>query len=111
MPLGIMEEIELDAQTVTIPPGGLMVIYSDGLSEAQDIHDNQYGADRLAKALPAVGHLPAAQVCDHLWKQVQERLAQREATELPAQAIREEEASTEEGVKEYVRAYRRRHEK
>ncbi len=72
MPLGIMEEIELDAQTVTIPPGGLMVIYSDGLSEAQDVHDNQYGAERLANALPAVSHLPAAQVCDQLWKQVQE---------------------------------------
>jgi ABC-2 type transport system ATP-binding protein len=30
---------------------------------------------------------------------------------LTGKAIREEEASTEEGVKEYVRAYRRRHEK
>lgn len=72
MPLGITEQIELDAQTVTIPPGGLMVIYSDGLSEAQDVHDNQYGAERLVIELPAVSHLPAAQVCAHLWKQVQE---------------------------------------
>jgi ABC-2 type transport system ATP-binding protein len=30
---------------------------------------------------------------------------------LTGKAIREEEASSEEGVKEYVRAYRRRHEK
>ena len=72
MALGILDEIELDAQTVTIPPGGLMLIYSDGLSEALDVHDNQFGTDRLADELSVVGRLPASQVCAHLWKQVQE---------------------------------------
>jgi len=72
MPLGITEEIELDAQTVTIPSGGLVVIYSDGLSEALDANNRQFGAERLANELPAVSHLPAAQVCAHLWRRVQE---------------------------------------
>jgi serine phosphatase RsbU (regulator of sigma subunit) len=72
MPLGIMIEIELDAQTVSIPPGGLMVIYSDGLSEALDIHDNQFGVERLANELQRVSHLSAAQVCAQLLKRVQE---------------------------------------
>ena len=72
MPLGISEEIELDAQTLTIPPGGLMIIYSDGLSEAMDIDGNQYGVEHLENELPTIGHLPAAQICTQLWKQVQE---------------------------------------
>jgi sigma-B regulation protein RsbU (phosphoserine phosphatase) len=72
MPLGITEEIELDAQTVTIPRGGLVVIYSDGLSEAEDAKNNQFGVERLAYELPTVSHLPAAQVCAHLWRRVQE---------------------------------------
>jgi len=72
MPLGITEEIELDAQTLTIPPGGLMVIHSDGLSEAMDIDGNQYGVKHLANELPTVGHLPAAQICTQLWNRVQE---------------------------------------
>jgi sigma-B regulation protein RsbU (phosphoserine phosphatase) len=72
MPLGITDEIELDAQTVTIPEGGLVVIYSDGLSEALDAQDNQFGVERLANALPSIGHLPATQVCAQLWKCVQE---------------------------------------
>lgn len=72
MALGIIDAIELDAQTVTIPASGTLVIYSDGLSEALDVADNQYGTERLIHELSAVTHLPASQVCDHLWKCVQE---------------------------------------
>ena len=72
MALGITDEIELDAQTVTIPTGGLLVIYSDGLSEALDAMDHQFGAGRLADALPEISHLPATQICAQLWKRVQE---------------------------------------
>jgi sigma-B regulation protein RsbU (phosphoserine phosphatase) len=72
MPLGIMEDIELDAQTVTIPPGGLIVIYSDGLSEALDASEGQFGTERLVKELTSISHLQAAQICAQLWKRVQE---------------------------------------
>jgi serine phosphatase RsbU (regulator of sigma subunit) len=71
MPLGIDENIVLDAQTVVIPPGGLIVIYSDGLSEALDSSDNQFGVERLLKALPAISSLPASQICSLIWKEVQ----------------------------------------
>jgi sigma-B regulation protein RsbU (phosphoserine phosphatase) len=70
MPLGLMEEIQLDAQQVSIPPGGLAVIYSDGLSEALDANGEEFGAERLAAALPALSHLPAEQICKQLWNQV-----------------------------------------
>ena len=72
MALGITDEIELDAQSVTIPTGGLLVIYSDGLSEALDAADNQFGIERLEKELPAISYLPAAEVCAQLWRRVQE---------------------------------------
>lgn len=72
MALGIIDEIELDAQTLTIPSGGLVVLFSDGLSEALDASDNQFGVDRLAKELPAISHLPAAEMCAQIWKHVQE---------------------------------------
>lgn len=72
MALGIINDIELDAQSVAIPPGGMVVIYSDGLSEALDADDNQYGTDRLAKELSTVGPLNASQVCTHIWNRVQE---------------------------------------
>ena len=72
MALGIMEEIALDARSVTIPPGGLAVIYSDGLSEAQDAGGHEFGVERLAAELPKIGHLPADQISARLWSLVQE---------------------------------------
>jgi sigma-B regulation protein RsbU (phosphoserine phosphatase) len=71
MPLGIIDEITLDARSVTIPPGGLAVIYSDGLSEAQDASGSEFGTVRLAAELPAISHPPAEQVCARLWELVQ----------------------------------------
>ncbi len=71
MALGLLEEIQLDAHSVTIPPGGLAVVYSDGLSEAMDSAGNQFGVERLAAALPSICHLPAEQVCTSLWNRVQ----------------------------------------
>jgi len=70
VPLGILEEVTLDAQSIIIPPGGVMVIYSDGLTEAQDVHGHQFGAFRLAQELPTVCHLPAEQICARLLEQI-----------------------------------------
>lgn len=72
MPLGILEEIQLDARSLTIQPGGLAVFYSDGLSEALDASGNEFGAQRLAAELPSISHLPAEQICAQLWSLVQD---------------------------------------
>jgi serine phosphatase RsbU (regulator of sigma subunit) len=72
MPLGITGEIRLDARSVVIPPGGLAVLYSDGLSEAPDPSGNEFGARRLAAELPEISRLPAGEICARLWSRVQE---------------------------------------
>ena len=71
MALGILEAITLDARSVTLPPGGMMLVFSDGLSEAQDAGGNEFGTGRLAAILPEFGHLPAGQVCQRVWQAVQ----------------------------------------
>ncbi len=77
MPLGITDDIELDAQAVTIPEGGLLMIFSDGLSEAMDSKENQFGIDRVIQALPSISHLPAEQVCGELWQCVKDFVGER----------------------------------
>jgi sigma-B regulation protein RsbU (phosphoserine phosphatase) len=72
MPLGFMEASPLDARLVTIPPGGLALVYSDGLNEARNASGDEFGDERLASVLPALSHLTAEGVCAGLWKQVQE---------------------------------------
>jgi serine phosphatase RsbU (regulator of sigma subunit) len=66
MPLGLIEDVELDARSVIIPQGGLAVIFSDGLSEAHDVNGCEFGVDRLVATLTAISHLPAEQVCIQL---------------------------------------------
>ena len=70
MPLGLIGEVQLDSQLVTIPIGGLAVLYSDGLSEALNNQDTQYGEKRLLETMPKIGHLPAEEICQKLWENV-----------------------------------------
>jgi sigma-B regulation protein RsbU (phosphoserine phosphatase) len=71
MPLGILDEIQLDSHTETVQPGGMLVIYSDGLSEALDESGEEFGDERLVAELATISHLPAAQICSELWSKVQ----------------------------------------
>jgi len=70
MPLGVMEDVTLDAQSLTLPRGGVMVLYSDGLTEAPDEKGHQFGAFRLAQELAAMSPLPAARIAAGLLEQV-----------------------------------------
>lgn len=70
MPLGIMDELQLDSRWVIIPPGGIAVMYSDGLSEAADLTGNEFGQQGLIATLPTISHLPAAEICAKLWERV-----------------------------------------
>ena len=72
MALGIQADMVLDTQSVIIPACLLMVIYSDGLSEALNRMDEQFGVERLQDALTKLSDLPAAQICSSLWARVQE---------------------------------------
>jgi sigma-B regulation protein RsbU (phosphoserine phosphatase) len=71
MALGILEEIQLDARWVSIPAGGMAILFSDGLSEATDPGVNEFRVQGLVESLPEISHLPAAEVCAGLWERVQ----------------------------------------
>ena len=77
MPLGLIEEIHLDAQRVTVPRGGLAVLYSDGLNEALNSQNQQFGKERLAADLAEVCHFPAGEICKKLWGNVQTFIAEQ----------------------------------
>jgi serine phosphatase RsbU (regulator of sigma subunit)/putative methionine-R-sulfoxide reductase with GAF domain len=45
--LGVLEQASLDEKTVQLEPGNLLVLYTDGITEAIDLMQNEYGLDRL----------------------------------------------------------------
>lgn len=62
MPLGIFPGVTWQQQTCTLAPDGLLVIYSDGVSEAQNLAQAEFGEARMLAALGSSGRsAPAAQ--------------------------------------------------
>ncbi len=53
LPIGLMENSRYSAQTRTLRPGTLIVLYSDGITEADDESGNEYGNERLEAVLRA----------------------------------------------------------
>lgn len=54
LPVGVFCEQEFSSHTVRLQPGDSLLLYTDGLSEARDIHGAEYGIDRLAKLAPTI---------------------------------------------------------
>jgi serine phosphatase RsbU (regulator of sigma subunit) len=53
LPLGILEEGTWDQRTAQLSPGSTLVVYSDGIPEAQDPRGDFFGQERLLKLLQA----------------------------------------------------------
>jgi phosphoserine phosphatase RsbU/P len=71
-PLGILEEPLLDLQTTILPPGGLVCLFTDGISEAADEHGTEFGLERLEKTLRSQTGATAQADCARLWDAVQD---------------------------------------
>jgi serine phosphatase RsbU (regulator of sigma subunit) len=61
LPLGVVEEQEYPTRTFPMHPGDVVVLYSDGISEAANAADRLYSARRVRKVVMAEkGRSPAA---------------------------------------------------
>lgn len=54
LPVGVFSEQEFSSRTVRLQPGDALLLYTDGLSEARDVHGAEYGIERLTKLAPAM---------------------------------------------------------
>jgi sigma-B regulation protein RsbU (phosphoserine phosphatase) len=51
LPLGSMPELQYGEQEIALQPGDVLVVYTDGLSEAMDGGRRFYGSERLEELL------------------------------------------------------------
>ncbi len=61
-PLGLFPGVAYEEQTVQTAPGDLVVLFSDGIVDAENIHGQMYGTDRLCTLLQR--HPTASQTAD-----------------------------------------------
>ncbi len=57
--LGAMEDIELEERKIVLKSGDMVVFYTDGVTEAEDEKERQFGKERLFKTIKENHNLPA----------------------------------------------------
>jgi len=62
IPLGIREEFSFLEELVPFVPGDMLVIYSDGITEALDSKEDEFGLDRLVGTIAECRDKPAQEV-------------------------------------------------
>jgi serine phosphatase RsbU (regulator of sigma subunit) len=70
-PLGLFDNLSIDQQHFTLPKGGLVLLFSDGLNEVVDPQGNPFGLERVQDILSAHHHQGAQDICETLWQAVQ----------------------------------------
>jgi len=61
-PVGLIPEAEYAAVRETLEPGDTLVLFSDGVTEAADPHENMFGVPRLSELLVGQHDLPLDQL-------------------------------------------------
>lgn len=68
--LGMIEGIELEERLVQLWPGDLLVLYSDGLTDALNLSGERYCVKWLMDSVAAHADKPTSQLCDAVFDQV-----------------------------------------
>jgi len=68
--LGMLEELELEEKEVRMDPGDILVMYSDGVPDAVNESNDNYGQERLMELLETHRAGSAKDICDAIFGDV-----------------------------------------
>lgn len=69
-PLGMFKDTRYHEYYLTTEPGDILVLYTDGVTEAQNLHGEEFGRERLAQAVKAHRKLAARELIAAVHKEV-----------------------------------------
>jgi len=72
LPLGILATASYRETISRLEPGDLLLIYTDGLTEAENPDEEEFGVERVEQAVTRLGDLSAEAACRDLLKVVDE---------------------------------------
>jgi serine phosphatase RsbU (regulator of sigma subunit) len=70
MALGVLPKVTLEAHALTLEPGDVLLLYTDGLTDALNVEGHEFGLERLRAALAANRHHDAKGIADALMRSV-----------------------------------------
>jgi sigma-B regulation protein RsbU (phosphoserine phosphatase) len=68
IPLGLMENIEIDQRSVVLSPGTTLLMYTDGMLDCRNANGESFGLERIKQTLSGLVDLNAQRVCDVLFE-------------------------------------------
>ena len=70
-PLGLFDDLPIDEQHIHIPPGGLLLLYSDGVNETANLQGIDFGVESIGQSISTDRMKSAQEICEQLWQNVQ----------------------------------------
>jgi phosphoserine phosphatase RsbU/P len=64
--VGLFEEYAYTQRTLCVKPGTVLVVFSDGLTEPENVYGEEFGITRLREEAIRLRHLPAAKLAQSL---------------------------------------------
>ncbi len=72
LPLGIMAIATYRDDSAKLEPGDLMVLFTDGITEAEDADEEEFGVERVADLISKLSNPTADSVCESILAAVEE---------------------------------------
>jgi sigma-B regulation protein RsbU (phosphoserine phosphatase) len=69
--IGLVEEFQITTETVTLAQGDILLLYTDGVTEAMNTEEDQFGRERLAALVRQGTGLPAKELVQVVRQEVQ----------------------------------------
>lgn len=68
--LGLLEEVNFDEAAIQMEPGDVLLMYTDGITEAMTLDDQEFGMERLKSVLAAHADESAVELGQHILNEV-----------------------------------------
>ncbi len=69
-PLGLISGMPYEEAVLQIESGDLLALYSDGVTEAQDLEESEFGEQRLADFLRPIAHEPVTTLVEKVFTEI-----------------------------------------
>jgi sigma-B regulation protein RsbU (phosphoserine phosphatase) len=70
--IGLVEEFQISSETITLAPGDILLLYTDGVTEAVNPQEEEFGRERLAAVVRQESDLSAKELVQALRHTLQE---------------------------------------
>jgi sigma-B regulation protein RsbU (phosphoserine phosphatase) len=74
--LGVLPDIQMQSQSIHLRPGDIIILFTDGMTEALNEDFDEYGLERLQVAARAAARRPANEIVGHIRDTIRDHTGQ-----------------------------------